>query len=44
MTVAQMTESLTLRQDEIIASLNQLHQEKYVKSYMFQGEKYYQAL
>jgi wyosine [tRNA(Phe)-imidazoG37] synthetase (radical SAM superfamily) len=44
MTVAQMTESLTLHQDEIIASLNQLHQEKCLKSYVYQGEKYYQAL
>ena len=44
MTVAQMTESLTLRQDEIITSLNQLHQEKCLTSYMYQGEKYYQAV
>jgi wyosine [tRNA(Phe)-imidazoG37] synthetase (radical SAM superfamily) len=44
MTVVQMTESLAMRQDEIITSLNQLHQGKFIKSYIFNGEEYYQAL
>ena len=43
MTVDQMIESLAMRQGEIIASLSQLHQEKFIKSYMFNGEEYYQA-
>ena len=43
MTVDQMVESLAMRQDEIVASLNQLNQEKYIKSYNFNGEEYYQA-
>jgi wyosine [tRNA(Phe)-imidazoG37] synthetase (radical SAM superfamily) len=44
MTVIQMTESLAMKQDEIFASLEQLHQGKLIQSYMFNGEKYYQAL
>ena len=44
MTVIQMTDSLAMRQDEIIASLKQLDQEKLIKSYLFNGEEYYQAL
>ena len=44
MTVDQMTESLAMRKKEIIASLKQLDQEKFIKSYMFNGEEYYQAM
>ena len=43
MTVAQMTDSLAMRQNEIITSLNQLHQGRFIKSYVFNGEEYYQA-
>ena len=43
MTVGQMTESLAMRQDEIIESLKNLDQEKIIKSYVFNGEEYYQA-
>ena len=44
MTVDQMTESLAMRKKEIIASLKQLNREKFIKSYMFNGEEYYQAV
>ena len=44
MTVDQMTESLAMRKKEIIASLKQLDREKFIKSYMFNGEEYYQAM
>jgi wyosine [tRNA(Phe)-imidazoG37] synthetase (radical SAM superfamily) len=44
MTVDQMTESLAMRKEEIIASLNQLDQGKFIKSYKFNEEEYYQAL
>jgi wyosine [tRNA(Phe)-imidazoG37] synthetase (radical SAM superfamily) len=44
MTLDQMTESLAMRKEEIITSLKELNQEKFIKSYMFNGEEYYQAL
>ncbi|MCX6122986.1 MAG: radical SAM protein [Ignavibacteriales bacterium] len=44
MTVDQMTESLAMQQEEIIATLKQLDQGKCLKSYVFNGEEYYQAL
>jgi wyosine [tRNA(Phe)-imidazoG37] synthetase (radical SAM superfamily) len=44
MTVDQMTESLAMRKKEIIASLKQLNREKFIKSYMFNGEEYYHAM
>jgi hypothetical protein len=39
-----MTESLAMRKEEIITSLDQLDLGKFIKSYLFNGEKYYQAL
>ena len=44
MTVDQMTESLAMHQEEIIASLQQLDLGKFIRSYMFNGEEYYQAV
>ena len=44
MTVGQMTESLAMRQEEIIASLKQLDQGKFIRSYIYNEEEYYQAL
>ena len=44
MTVDQMTESLAMRKEEIIISLKQLDREKFIKSRVFNGEEYYQAL
>jgi wyosine [tRNA(Phe)-imidazoG37] synthetase (radical SAM superfamily) len=44
MTVGQMTESLAMRQEELIASLKQLDQGKFIRSYLYNGEEYYQAL
>ena len=44
MTVDQMTESLAMRKENIIASLKQLDLGKFIKSYIFNGEEYYQAL
>ena len=44
MTVDQMTESLAMRKEEIIASLKQLDQGKFIKSYLFNSEEYYQAV
>ena len=44
MTVAQMTESLDIRQENIIASLQKLDREKNIKSFIFNGEEYYQAV
>ncbi len=43
MTIDQMTESLAMRKEEIIASLKQLDMGKFIKSYAFNGERYYQA-
>jgi hypothetical protein len=39
-----MTESLAMRKEDIIASLNQLDLGKFIKSYIFSEEEYYQAL
>jgi len=44
MTLEQMTVSLAMKNDDLSASLKQLHQGKFIKSYMFNGEEYYQAL
>jgi wyosine [tRNA(Phe)-imidazoG37] synthetase (radical SAM superfamily) len=44
MTLNQMTESLAMRRDDIAASLQQLHEEKFIRAYMFNGEEYYQAV
>jgi wyosine [tRNA(Phe)-imidazoG37] synthetase (radical SAM superfamily) len=44
MTIDQMTESLAMRKEEIIISLEQLDLAKFIKSYQFNGEEYYQAL
>jgi wyosine [tRNA(Phe)-imidazoG37] synthetase (radical SAM superfamily) len=44
MTVDQMTESLAMRQEEIIDSLKQLDQGKFIRSYIYNEEEYYQAL
>ena len=43
MTVDQMIKSLGVQKEEIIEWLNQLEQGKFIKSYMFNGEEYYQA-
>jgi wyosine [tRNA(Phe)-imidazoG37] synthetase (radical SAM superfamily) len=43
MTTRQMTESLAMKQEEIIASLNDLLQTKMIRTYRFNGEEYYQA-
>jgi wyosine [tRNA(Phe)-imidazoG37] synthetase (radical SAM superfamily) len=43
MTVRQMTESMAMRRDEMMTSLSQLLQEKLIKSYIYNGEEYYQA-
>jgi wyosine [tRNA(Phe)-imidazoG37] synthetase (radical SAM superfamily) len=43
MTVDQMTESLAMRKEDIITSLDQLDLGKFIKSYFFNGEVYYQA-
>jgi wyosine [tRNA(Phe)-imidazoG37] synthetase (radical SAM superfamily) len=44
MTVDQMTESLAMRREEIITSLKQLDRGKFIKSYLYNEEEYYQAL
>jgi len=44
MTIVQMTESLSMPQEKIIASLKELERGKLIKSYMFNEEEYYQAL
>ena len=44
MTVDQMTESLAMRKGEIITSLEQLERAKFIQTYLFNGEAYYQAL
>ena len=44
MTVDQMTESLAMRKEEIITSLDQLDLGKFIKSYLLNEEIYYQAL
>jgi wyosine [tRNA(Phe)-imidazoG37] synthetase (radical SAM superfamily) len=43
MTVDQMTVSLAMKSEEIIAALRNLNQEGFVKSYLFNGEEFYQA-
>jgi len=43
MTVEQMTVSLEMKREDITASLDQLLKGKFIKSYIFNGEKYYQA-
>jgi wyosine [tRNA(Phe)-imidazoG37] synthetase (radical SAM superfamily) len=43
MTVDQMAISLDMKKEEIVASLNKLLQGKYIKSYQFNGEEYYQG-
>jgi wyosine [tRNA(Phe)-imidazoG37] synthetase (radical SAM superfamily) len=43
MTVDQMTVSLEMKKEEIVGSLNQLLQGKFIKTYTFNGEEYYQA-
>jgi wyosine [tRNA(Phe)-imidazoG37] synthetase (radical SAM superfamily) len=43
MTADQMTVSLDMRKEEIVASLNQLVLGKFIKSYQFNGEEYFQA-
>ena len=44
MTVSQMTDSLAMRREEIIESLNMLEQGKLITSHIFSGKEYYQAL
>ncbi|MGD0035758.1 MAG: radical SAM protein [Bacteroidota bacterium] len=44
MTVDQMTESLAMLKEEIIISLKQLDQEKFIRSYIYNGEEYYKAV
>jgi wyosine [tRNA(Phe)-imidazoG37] synthetase (radical SAM superfamily) len=44
MTVDQMNVSLAIQREEIIASLNQLLQGKLIKSYVYSGEEYFQAV
>jgi len=43
MTVDQMTLSLAMKREEITKSLEQLERDKLIKSYVFNGEEYYQA-
>jgi len=43
MTVDQMTVSLEMKKEEIAGSLDQLLQGKFIKSYAFNGEEYFQA-
>jgi wyosine [tRNA(Phe)-imidazoG37] synthetase (radical SAM superfamily) len=43
MTVEQMTVSLDMKEEEIAGSLDHLLQGKFIKSYVFNGEEYYQA-
>jgi len=43
MTVDQMTASLMMRSEDIAASLKGLLQGKFIKSYIFNGEEFYQA-
>lgn len=44
MTIVQMTESLSMPQEKIIASLKELERGKFIKPYIFNKEEYYQAL
>jgi wyosine [tRNA(Phe)-imidazoG37] synthetase (radical SAM superfamily) len=43
MTVDQMTVSLEMKKEEIVRSLDQLLQGKFIKIYTFNGEEYFQA-
>jgi wyosine [tRNA(Phe)-imidazoG37] synthetase (radical SAM superfamily) len=43
MTVDQMTVSLEMKKEELIRSLDQLLQGKFIKTYTFNGEEYFQA-
>jgi wyosine [tRNA(Phe)-imidazoG37] synthetase (radical SAM superfamily) len=43
MTVDQMTVSLEMKKEEIVGSLDQLLQGKFIKTYTFNGEEYFQA-
>jgi wyosine [tRNA(Phe)-imidazoG37] synthetase (radical SAM superfamily) len=43
MTLEQMTVSLSMEREELRASLEHLQQVKLIKSYLFNGEEYYQA-
>jgi wyosine [tRNA(Phe)-imidazoG37] synthetase (radical SAM superfamily) len=43
MTVDQMVVSLEMKKEEIIRSLDQLLQGKFIETYTFNGEEYYQA-
>jgi wyosine [tRNA(Phe)-imidazoG37] synthetase (radical SAM superfamily) len=43
MTVDQMTVSLEMKKEEILGSLDQLLQGKFITTYIFNGEKYFQA-
>jgi len=44
MTVDQMTVSLEMKEEEIAGSLDQLLQGKCIRSYIFNGEEYFQAV
>jgi wyosine [tRNA(Phe)-imidazoG37] synthetase (radical SAM superfamily) len=43
MTVDQMTVSLEMKKEEIVGSLDQLLQGKFIKTYTFNGEEYFQV-
>ncbi len=43
MTVDQMTTSMAMKKEEVVASLNQLLRGGFIKSYFFNGDEFYQA-
>jgi wyosine [tRNA(Phe)-imidazoG37] synthetase (radical SAM superfamily) len=43
MTVDQMVVSMAMKREEIISSLEQLLQGKFIRSYVFNGEEFYQV-
>jgi wyosine [tRNA(Phe)-imidazoG37] synthetase (radical SAM superfamily) len=43
MTIDQMTVSLAMKKEDILTSLGQLQQGKFIKSYVFNGEEYFQV-
>jgi wyosine [tRNA(Phe)-imidazoG37] synthetase (radical SAM superfamily) len=44
MTLDQMIVSMAMKKEEVIVSLDQLLQGKFIKSYIYDGKEFYQAL
>jgi wyosine [tRNA(Phe)-imidazoG37] synthetase (radical SAM superfamily) len=44
MTVDQMVVSMSMKREELVSSLNQLLHGRFIKSHIFNGEEYYQAV